>query len=78
VATVSRVVNISGKVSFETRTRVLSAISELRYSPNVHASELARVKGGTQRKLDSCAHLGPHGDRAVRAQEADTQDKPEG
>ncbi|SRR6266568_2404508 len=43
--TVSRVVNGSIKVSGETRTRVLRAISRLQYRPNVHATELKRGAG---------------------------------
>jgi len=42
--TVSRVLNGASNVSGETRTKVLSAISELRYCPNPHAAELGRVK----------------------------------
>ena len=44
-ATVSRVVNRSSNVSSETRTRVLTVISQLRYRPNVHATELKRGAG---------------------------------
>src|SRR5579863_1628844 len=44
-ATVSRVVNGTGNVSGETRTRVLTAISSLKYYPNAHAAELGRTRG---------------------------------
>lgn len=44
-ATVSRVVNGTGNVSGETRTRVLTAISSLQYCPNAHAAELGRARG---------------------------------
>ncbi len=44
-ATVSRVVNGTGNVSGETRTRVLTAISSLQYYPNAHAAELGRTRG---------------------------------
>ena len=49
LATVSRVVNGVEVVSGKTRTKVLSAISSLRYYPNVHASELGRSNGGIAR-----------------------------
>ena len=44
-ATVSRVMNGTGNVSGETRTRVLTAISSLQYYPNAHAAELGRTRG---------------------------------
>ncbi len=47
-ATVSRVVNNVRVVKSATRTRVLKAIEELKYSPNVHAQALA---GGASRTL---------------------------
>ena len=77
VATVSRVLNISGNVSCETRTRVLSAISELRYSPNIHASELGRVKGGIQKKPGIRASTRT-GIKLFSGLRADAQDKLEG
>jgi LacI family transcriptional regulator len=40
-ATVSHVVNSTGRITVETRRRVLAAIKELRYYPNVHARSLA-------------------------------------
>jgi len=48
-ATVSRVMNGCGKVSIDTRTKVLSAISKLKYSPNAHAAELGRANTGVRR-----------------------------
>ena len=47
-ATVSRVLNNIGVVKSTTRTRVLKAIQELKYYPNVHARALA---GGVSRTL---------------------------
>jgi DNA-binding LacI/PurR family transcriptional regulator len=47
-ATVSRVLNNTGLVKSTTRARVLKAIEELRYSPNLHARSLA---GGTSRSI---------------------------
>ena len=49
-ATVSRVVNGSGTVSRKTKTKVLNAISGLRYCPNTHAAELGRENRGIPRK----------------------------
>ena len=46
-ATVSRVVNETGLVKPSTRTRVLKAISELNYHPNLHARTLAGGKSRT-------------------------------
>jgi LacI family transcriptional regulator len=43
-ATVSRVLNNTGPVKATTRVRVLKAIEELRYSPNLHARSLAGGK----------------------------------
>ena len=40
-ATVSRVLNNAGLVKNTTRARVLKAIEELKYSPNLHARSLA-------------------------------------
>src|SRR5947207_6322302 len=47
-ATVSRVLNNIGVVKSSTRTRVLKAIQQLKYYPNVHARALA---GGVSRTL---------------------------
>jgi len=47
-ATVSRVLNNTGLVKGTTRARVLKAIEELRYSPNLHARSLA---GGKSRNI---------------------------
>lgn len=52
-ATVSRVVNGISKVSSDTKSKVLRAASILGYSPNAHASELARTKVGITRKRRS-------------------------
>ncbi len=47
-ATVSRVLNNAGLVKGTTRARVLKAVEELRYSPNLHARSLA---GGKSRNI---------------------------
>jgi DNA-binding LacI/PurR family transcriptional regulator len=47
IATVSRVVNNVGPIKSATRTRVLKAIQELKYYPNMHARHLAGVKSNT-------------------------------
>jgi len=47
-ATVSRVLNNKGLVKSTTRARVLKAVQELRYSPNLHARSLA---GGKSRSI---------------------------
>jgi LacI family transcriptional regulator len=47
-ATVSRVLNNTGLVKGTTRTRVLKAVDELKYSPNLHARSLA---GGKSRNI---------------------------
>jgi DNA-binding LacI/PurR family transcriptional regulator len=47
-ATVSRVLNNTGSVKNTTRTRVLKAVEELKYSPNLHARSLA---GGKSRSI---------------------------
>jgi hypothetical protein len=44
VATVSRVVNGADNVTTETKTRVLTAVSQLQYRPNLYAAELGRAK----------------------------------
>jgi LacI family transcriptional regulator len=40
-ATVSRVLNNTGLVKNSTRARVVKAIEDLKYSPNLHARSLA-------------------------------------
>jgi len=52
IATVSRVVNNVGPVKNVTRARVLRAIQELKYHPNIHARTLA---GGKSRTLGMIA-----------------------
>jgi DNA-binding LacI/PurR family transcriptional regulator len=52
IATVSRVVNNVGPVKNATRARVLRAIQELKYHPNIHARTLA---GGKSRTLGMIA-----------------------
>jgi len=47
-ATVSRVLNNVGPVKNSTRTRVLKAVEELKYHPNLHARSLA---GGQNRTI---------------------------
>jgi len=51
-ATVSRVTNGACNVSSKTRTKVVSAISRLKYSPNARASELGRANAGIRRNRD--------------------------
>lgn len=49
--TVSRVMNGAGNVSNETRTRVLTAVSNLQYCPNGNAAELRRAnRGGSDKR----------------------------
>ncbi len=48
--TVSRVIKGARNVSCNTRTEVLSAISKLKYRPDVHAVKLRRGKGSVRRK----------------------------
>ncbi|MGD0201707.1 MAG: LacI family DNA-binding transcriptional regulator [Bryobacteraceae bacterium] len=47
MATVSRVLNASAGVRSSTRARVLKAVKELNYTPNLHAQTLAGVKSRT-------------------------------
>lgn len=47
IATVSRVINNSGRVSENTKNRILKAIDELGYSPNLHARSLSSKKGNS-------------------------------
>jgi transcriptional regulator with XRE-family HTH domain len=58
-ATASRVVNGVDNVSSVTRARVLSAISRLKYSPDIHAVELRRGKGGMRSKRSTGTGLQP-------------------
>jgi LacI family transcriptional regulator len=51
-ATVSRVLNDSGVVKSSTRARVMKAVAELRYHPNLHARTLA---GGRSRTIGMIA-----------------------
>jgi LacI family transcriptional regulator len=46
-ATVSRVLNNTGRVHEATRSRVLRAVKELNYQPNIHASMLAHGRSRT-------------------------------
>jgi len=46
-ATVSRVLNDTGRVKEAARARVLRAVDELHYNPNIHASTLARGRSRT-------------------------------
>jgi transcriptional regulator with XRE-family HTH domain len=47
IATVSRVTSGSNNVSRKTAAKVLAAVSQLQYQPNVLAAELARGRGGS-------------------------------
>lgn len=47
IATVSRVINNSGRVSEKTRKKILKAIDELGYTPNLHARSLSSKKGNS-------------------------------
>ena len=47
IATVSRVVNNIGPMKSATRARVIKAIRDLKYHPNIHARHLAGVKSNT-------------------------------
>ena len=53
-ATVSRVVNDVGNVSEETKRKVLIAISQLEYTPNMFARELRRSNAGVPERRDRC------------------------
>jgi hypothetical protein len=48
-ATVSRVTNGASNVSGNARTKVLAAISQLKYCPNANAAELGRANAGIRR-----------------------------
>ena len=47
IATVSRVINNSGRVREETKQKILKVINELGYSPNLHARSLSSKKGNS-------------------------------
>ncbi len=73
-ATVSRVINGTENVLDETKSRVLSAISRLKYSPDVHAVELRRGKGGVPRKRGIPRLALAHSEGEVRSvREVDVQ-----
>lgn len=63
--TVSRVANGASSVSDETRTKVLAAISRLRYSPCTQAIELRRANGANspQSLIHSASLVGKRADR---------------
>src|ERR1035437_7261566 len=50
-ATLSRVVNGADNVSGERRTKVLTAVSELQYCPNLYAAELGRANRNIPKQL---------------------------
>ena len=52
-ATASLVINWAENVTDHTRYKVLSAISRLKYIPDVHAAELRRGKGGIPRNREN-------------------------
>jgi len=49
MATVSRVINNASNVSDDTRSKVASAIAELKFSPDLHAVQLRRGKDASSR-----------------------------
>lgn len=51
-AAVSRVLNDIGNVSADTKQRVLVAVAQLQYKPNIHAAELGRANAGIPRRRD--------------------------
>jgi transcriptional regulator with XRE-family HTH domain len=53
IATVSRVTSGSNVVSGKTAAKVLAAVSQLQYSPNALAAELARANLGNPRKREA-------------------------
>lgn len=63
--TVSRVANGARNVSAETRAKVLTAISSLRYRPCMHAIELRRANGG--QSPQNHVHLSALGARRAKA-----------
>lgn len=50
VATVSRVINGADNVSSDRRAKVLDAVSQLQYCPNVYAAELGRANRNIPRQ----------------------------
>ena len=62
-ATVSRVLNNTASVKTSTRARVLKAIKELKYSPNLHARSLAGARSDTacRRRQESTGSPGRGG-----------------
>jgi regulatory LacI family protein len=56
-ATVSRVINASSTVSPNTRTAVITAIDQLKYTPNRNASELAVIAAIKRRR--GCMRVAP-------------------
>jgi len=50
ISTVSRVVNGACEVADQTRAKVFTAISRLKYSPNAHAVELGRANSGHSKR----------------------------
>jgi Bacterial regulatory proteins, lacI family len=51
-APVSRVTNGASNVSGNAKTKVLAAISTLKYRPNTHAAELGHANAGIRRNRD--------------------------
>ncbi len=56
-ATVSRVMNGFGAVSSLKREQVQKAISELKFSPNLHAAQLARSGNGVPKGISAKQNL---------------------
>lgn len=56
-ATVSRVVNREARVSPETQAAVQTAIANLKYRPNEHATRLGRANAGIPRKSNTVIRL---------------------
>ncbi len=73
-ATVSRVLNDESNVSDKTRSKVLAAISQLRYHRNAHAAELRRGKGSNPSTRTS--HL-PSSDDAKSEAARDLRENPQ-
>ncbi len=60
IATVSRTLNDPGQVKPDTRERVLLAISELGYSPNLQARDLALGRSSLSSRNRQESTLGDH------------------